>query len=87
MKACRLRFNGKRYMVNAQSVVAEIGENDDCNVLGFETIQFCDMETTEKVLAEVKRLRHNKARRERGQSMRDLDMVKVRGNLGGTYWE
>jgi len=31
--------------------------------------------------------RRNKLRRERDQAMRDLGLVKVRGNLGGTYWE
>jgi hypothetical protein len=31
--------------------------------------------------------RKNTARRERDQSMRDLGLVKVRGSLGGTYWE
>ena len=87
MKSCRLRFEGSRYMVNENGVVAEIGENDPCNVEGFETIQICDMAITELVLAEVKRLRRNKARRERDQAMRDIGMVKVRGALGGTYWE
>ena len=41
----------------------------------------------ELVLAEVTRRRRNNARRFRDQTMRDLGMVKVRGNLGGTYWE
>ena len=41
----------------------------------------------EMVLAEVKRRRHNNARKFRDQTMRDIGMVKVRGNLGGTYWE
>ena len=31
--------------------------------------------------------RKNKARRERDQAMRDIGMVKVRGALGGVYWE
>lgn len=29
----------------------------------------------------------NKARRERNQAMRDLGLKRVRGALGGTYWE
>jgi hypothetical protein len=29
----------------------------------------------------------NQARRDRDQAMRDIGMTKVRGNLGGTYWE
>lgn len=31
--------------------------------------------------------RKNEARRERDQAYRDCGMVKVRGALGGTYWE
>ena len=34
-----------------------------------------------------KRQARNHARRERDQVMRDSGLVKVRGNLGGTYWE
>jgi len=33
------------------------------------------------------RERRNALRRARDQAMRDLGMVKVRGALGGTYWE
>ena len=31
--------------------------------------------------------RANRLRRERAQVMRDLGLVRVRGSLGGTYWE
>jgi len=31
--------------------------------------------------------RRRAARRERDQVMRDMGLVKVRGALGGTYWE
>lgn len=31
--------------------------------------------------------RSNQARRERNQAMKDLGLVRVRGALGGTYWE
>lgn len=31
--------------------------------------------------------RKNKARRERDQAMRDLGLKRVRGALGGVYWE
>ncbi len=41
----------------------------------------------ENALRQQKRWARNKARRERDQVMRDMGMVKVRGNLGGTYWE
>jgi hypothetical protein len=35
----------------------------------------------------IDRAIRNKARRDRDDAMRSLGMVKVRGNLGGTYWE
>ena len=35
----------------------------------------------------TRRRRRSLARREREAVMRDLGMVKVRGALGGTYWE
>ena len=31
--------------------------------------------------------RRKATRKKRDQAMRDLGMTKVRGNLGGTYWE
>ena len=31
--------------------------------------------------------RANKRRRERAETLRSLGLVKVRGALGGTYWE
>lgn len=37
--------------------------------------------------ANGRRVRQRQARREREASMRALGMVKVRGALGGTYWE
>lgn len=35
----------------------------------------------------AKRDARNKTRRDRDQAMRDLGLVKVKGGLGGTYWE
>lgn len=83
-RACKLTFNDKQYHVNAQRVVAQVTSDP----LGFgQAYRLCDDIESDLVLAEVKRLRHNKARRSRDQAMRDLGMVKVRGALGGTYWE
>lgn len=85
MKPARVTLNGKRYLVNQHGVVAELCGGDFMS--GYNIVGFADSATTNAVLAEVKRLRHNKARRSRDQAMRDLGMVKVRGALGGTYWE
>ena len=38
-------------------------------------------------LSAKRRAKANRARRERDQVMRGLGLVKVRGALGGTYWE
>ena len=40
-----------------------------------------------EVMRNMKRLRSLINRRERDQAMKDLGLVKVRGNLGGTYYE
>ena len=36
---------------------------------------------------QAKRARAKRARQERESVLRDLGLVKVRGALGGTYWE
>lgn len=38
-------------------------------------------------IAIARKIERNARRRERDQAMRDCGLVKVRGNLGGTYWE
>ena len=50
-----------------------------------------DTLSQEKCIQDRKRMERNKkrntARRLRDQAMRDIGMKKVRGGLGGTYWE
>ncbi len=41
----------------------------------------------EFVKPDPKAVRRNQARRDRHAAYRDLGMVKVRGNLGGAYYE
>jgi len=36
---------------------------------------------------EIKRQKRNQQRKAREQALRDMGLVKVRGNLGGNYWE
>lgn len=38
-------------------------------------------------IEKAKRDRRNRERRERNQVMRDLGLKRVRGALGGVYWE
>ncbi len=40
-----------------------------------------------EVRREIQRFNRNKARCERDQAMRDCGLVRVRGALGGVYWE
>lgn len=44
-------------------------------------------ELDSEIQAKVKRRAANRRRRERAAVVRDLGLVKVRGSLGGTYWE
>ncbi len=41
----------------------------------------------EQEKAALKRQKRAAARREREEVMRSLGLTRVRGNLGGTYWE
>lgn len=47
----------------------------------------CEAEAARKVKDAARRARRNAARRARNQAYRDLGMTRVRGNLGGTYYE
>ena len=40
-----------------------------------------------QITEQQKREKRNRQRRAREQALRDLGLVKVRGALGGTYWE
>lgn len=54
-------------------------------VVESDTGRFATKEEAEKELA--KRKKRNAARKERDEVMRSCGLVKVRGALGGTYWE
>jgi hypothetical protein len=45
------------------------------------------LEQQRETEAAKKRMEARKRRRDRDNAMRDMGMVKVKGNLGGTYWE
>ena len=46
----------------------------------------CDADDADR-LSKANRAERNRIRRERDQAYRDCGMVKVRGALGGTYYE
>ena len=47
----------------------------------------CDVAQANGDAARLARIRRNARRRERDAALRSLGLVKVRGALGGTYWE
>ncbi len=50
--------------------------------------EYPDAETHDRILRAVQsRMKAQRGARERDQMLRDCGLVKVRGNLGGTYWE
>ena len=57
-------------------------ENETNRVL-CDKCDWSNTETKKKLAAR----RRNLARKERDAAMRSLGLVKVRGALGGTYWE
>ena len=81
-RACKLTFNDKKYHVNAQRIVAEVTPD---TLLGDGNVnyRFCDCSESDAVLAEVKRIRANRARRERDDVMRSCGLVKVSGSVSG----
>ena len=89
-KPCRLTVNWLRYEIDREGQVRcidDFGNYVDSMIDG--CIAGCPLmeEQAAPIRAEAARRRLNKHRRERDQVMRDMGMVKVRGALGGTYWE
>ena len=72
-------LNGIQYRTNGKIVEGKDGET--WNATGSLAVVLHARKVHEASI------RKNRARRERDQAMRDLGLVKVRGNLGGTYWE
>jgi len=48
---------------------------------------FTQLQNVEEAEEQAKKDKRNAARRGRDQAMRDCGLVKVRGALGGIYWE
>ena len=47
----------------------------------------CEEVKSQERQIQIKQSEANLRRHEREQAMRDLGLTKVRGSLGGTYWE
>lgn len=48
---------------------------------------FCCMMHCQDAADRVRRQRRNRSRREQAQAMRDCGLTRVKGALGGVYWE
>lgn len=73
-------INGKKYEVNRLTgLVMRIDS-------GFP-VSVSETESSEIMKLFLARVKANRARKARDQAYRDCGMVKVRGALGGTYWE
>ena len=85
MKPCKVTVNGNKYIVSKYGVVTKIMQEDD--ITGYNAIDICDSDETAMVIKEVKRIRHNRARQARHQAYLDCGMIRVKGALGGVYYE
>jgi len=64
-----------------QNAIETWGEHNQITVRAF--IAYTEAKTAYERAATKRKL----ARLAKNQSMKDCGLVKVRGNLGGTYWE
>ena len=93
-KPCRLTVDWLRYEVSSDGTVRHVNDFGDyvaSSIDGLQTGEPLPEGKAAPIREEAKRRRSNKrariARRSRDDAMRSIGMVKVRGALGGTYWE
>lgn len=86
------------YFPEASHVLESVAVSWDSNDARFEEgrvlpAQYCPIGKTRKEISDVetkeieKRQAASARRKANNQAMRSLGLVKVKGNLGGTYWE
>ena len=78
-KPCRLCYQDQDYRIDSFGRVYWQSRPVEQRII--------DETFLKELFAEVARRRRNKARKEKDQAMRDLGLTKVRGALGGVYWE
>ena len=66
------------------AVIGPFKTRDAAFLMALPFNQFQTVDEAEKQAAKDRR---NRNRRERDQAMRDCGLVRVRGELGGIYWE
>lgn len=82
-KPCRVTFECKRYQIERNGTVRPTASLGDSRWHGDPV----DADLAKQVRAEAQRQRRNRNARERHQAMTDLGLRRVRGNLGGVYYE
>ena len=73
-------INGKKYEVNRLTGL----------VMRFDSgfpVAVSEAESSEIMKIFLARVKANRARKARDQAYKDCGMTKVKGSLGGTYWE
>ena len=78
-KPCKVTYQGTRYVIASDGTVAVSSTGYCCSLV--------EDELATRVRAEAQRQRHNRNHRERHQAMTDLGLKRVRGSLGGVYYE
>lgn len=83
-KPCYVRYLGRRYRVSADGTAAPILVEEPGNMVLGPAV---DAATASDIRVEASRIRRNRRRRARHEAMTGLGLVRVKGNLGGTYYE
>jgi hypothetical protein len=78
-KPCKLCYQDQDYRIDSEGRVYWQSRPVEKRII--------DEEFLKDLFAEVARRRRNKTRRERDEAYRSCGLVKVRGALGGVYWE
>ena len=80
-RPCRVTYQGTRYAIDGAGnvAIAAVGDSDAQPI--------ADAALAKAVRHEASRQRRNRNARERHQAMLDVGLVRVRGGLGGVYYE
>ena len=91
-KPCRVTVDGQRYFIAKDGQVYPTWRNVATVAGGVDTWSLgeaLDPEVTQRVRREAQRQRRNRNARERHEALTGLGLglTRVRGNLGGVYYE
>lgn len=85
---CKVTFEGFRYEIKADgSVFGQDGAKRNERSAGAFTDAVIDADHAKLVRADAARQRRNRNAREKHDALTSLGLVRVRGALGGVYYE